>query len=52
MLFGVAFWTVARAVRESSVVRDYMIMSALGVVVLFVSTQGSVILCIILLSGW
>jgi hypothetical protein len=43
MLFGVAFWTVARAVRESSVVRDYMIMSALGVVVLFVSTQGSVI---------
>jgi hypothetical protein len=43
MLFGVAFWTVARAVRESSIVRDYMIMSALGVVVLFVSTQGSVI---------
>jgi hypothetical protein len=43
ILFGVAFWTVARAVRESSVVRDYMIMSALGVVVLFVSTQGSVI---------
>ena len=43
ILFGVAFWTVARAVRESSIVRDYMIMTALGVVVLFVSTQGSVI---------
>jgi hypothetical protein len=43
ILFGVAFWTVARAVRESSIVRGYMIMSSLGVVVLFVSTQGSVI---------
>jgi hypothetical protein len=43
ILFGVAFWTVARAVRESSVVKYYMIMSALGVVLLFVSTQGSVI---------
>jgi hypothetical protein len=43
ILFGIAFWAVAKAVRESSVVRDYMIMSALGVVVLFVSGQGSVI---------
>lgn len=43
ILFGVAFWTVARSVRQSSIVRDYMIMSALGVVILFVSTQGSVI---------
>jgi hypothetical protein len=43
ILFGIAFWTVARSVRQSSVVRDYMIMSALGVVLLFVSTQGSVI---------
>jgi hypothetical protein len=43
ILFGVAFWTVARAIRESSLVRDYMIMSALGVVVLFVSSQGTVI---------
>jgi hypothetical protein len=43
ILFGVAFWAVAKAVRESSVVRDYMIMSALGVVVLFVSSQDSVI---------
>jgi hypothetical protein len=44
ILFGIAFWAVAKAVRESSVVRDYMIMSALGVVVLFVSSQGSVIM--------
>jgi hypothetical protein len=43
ILFGIAFWSVARSVRASSIVRDYMIMSALGVVVLFVSTQGSVI---------
>jgi hypothetical protein len=43
ILFGVAFWTVARGIRESSLVRDYMIMSALGMVVLFVSSQGTVI---------
>jgi hypothetical protein len=42
ILFGVAFWTVARAISESSIVRDYMIMSALGVVLLFVSSQGTV----------
>jgi hypothetical protein len=41
ILSGVAFWTVARAIRESSLVRDYMIMSALGMVVLFVSSQGT-----------
>jgi hypothetical protein len=35
--FGVAFWTVARAIGESSLVRDYMIMSALVMVLLFVS---------------
>lgn len=43
ILFGIAFWTVARAVRESTIIRDYMIMSALGVVALFVSVQGDVI---------
>jgi hypothetical protein len=43
ILFGVAFLTVARAIRESSLVRDYMIMSALGMIVLFVSSQGTVI---------
>jgi hypothetical protein len=43
ILFGVAFWAVARTIRESILVRDYMIMSALGMVVLFVSSQGTVI---------
>jgi hypothetical protein len=42
ILFGVAFWTVARAIGEGNLVRDYMIMSALGVVLLFVSSQGTV----------
>jgi len=43
ILFGVAFWTVARDIRENSLVKDYMIMSALGLVVLFVSSQGTVV---------
>ena len=43
ILFGIAFWAMARAIRHDSVVRDYMIISALGVVLLFVSTQGSVV---------
>jgi hypothetical protein len=44
ILFGAAFWAMAKAIsRNNGVVRDYMIISALGVVLLFVSTQGSVI---------
>lgn len=43
ILFGVAFWTISRALKESSVVRDYMKISSLGVVLLFVSSQASVI---------
>jgi hypothetical protein len=43
ILFGIAFWAMARAIRHDSVVRDYMIISALGVVLLFVTTQGNVV---------
>jgi hypothetical protein len=43
ILFGVAFWIMAKALRHTSVVRDYMIISAVGIILLFVSVQGSVI---------
>jgi hypothetical protein len=44
ILFGVAFWAMAKGISgNNSVVRDYMIISALGIVLLFVSNQGSVI---------
>ena len=43
ILFGVAFWIMAKALKNTSVIRDYMIISAVGIIMLFVSVQGSVI---------
>ena len=43
ILFGVAFWIMAKALKHTSVIRDYMIISAVGIIMLFVSVQGSVI---------
>ena len=43
ILFGVAFWTMARSIRQGSVVRDYMIVSAFGFALLFVSNQAIVL---------
>jgi hypothetical protein len=43
ILFGVAFWIMAKALKHTSVIRDYMIISAVGIILLFVSVQGSVI---------
>lgn len=43
ILFGVAFWTVARSISHSSAVRNYMIISAYGLVLLFVSNQAIVL---------
>jgi DNA-binding protein Fis len=40
ILFGVAFWTMARSLRQGSAVRDYMIVSAFGFALLFVSNQA------------
>jgi hypothetical protein len=39
ILFGVAFWNVARNV-QSSIVRDYMIIAAYGLALLFISNQA------------
>jgi DNA-binding protein Fis len=41
ILFGLAFWIIARRLRDSSsVVIDYMIISGIGLVLLFVSNQA------------
>jgi hypothetical protein len=42
ILFGIAFWTAARSLRRNSIVKDYMIISAFGLVLLFVSNQAIV----------
>jgi hypothetical protein len=39
ILFGVAFWSIARNV-QSSVVRDYMKIAAFGLTLLFISNQA------------
>jgi hypothetical protein len=42
ILFGVAFWIVAKSLQRDSIVRNYMIISAYGLVLLFVSNQAIV----------
>jgi hypothetical protein len=39
LLFGVAFWSIARNV-QSSMVKDYMIIAAYGLALLFISNQA------------
>jgi hypothetical protein len=43
VLFGIAFWSVARSIRRSAV-RDYMIISAFGFMLLFTSNQATVLI--------
>lgn len=43
ILFGIAFWSIARSIRQSSIVRDYMTISTYGLVLLFVSNQAIVL---------
>jgi len=40
ILFGIAFWVIARTLGHTSIVRDYMIISAYGLVLLFISNQA------------
>jgi hypothetical protein len=44
ILFGIALLTVTRHIPKTSVPRDYMIISAFGLVLLFTSNQASVLL--------
>ncbi len=40
LLCGIAFWNIARSLRHTSMVRDYMSTSAYGLLLLFVSDLG------------
>jgi len=43
ILFGIAFFTIARNFRQNAALRNYLIISALGFVLLYVSNQASVL---------
>src|SRR5919107_2096679 len=36
ILFGIAFWTIAKNISQGSVVRDYILISAYGFILLFI----------------
>ena len=40
ILFGIAFWVIARSLDRSNTVRNYMIISAYGLVLMFISNQA------------
>jgi hypothetical protein len=42
VMFGIAFWSVARGIHQGQV-REYMIISAYGLVLLFTSNQGIIL---------
>jgi hypothetical protein len=43
ILFGIAFFTLARNFQQNAALRNYLIISALGFVLLYVSNQASVL---------
>lgn len=47
ILFGIAFWVIARSLKRGSAVRDYMIISGYGLLLLFISNQAVVLVNII-----
>lgn len=44
ILFGIAFWIIARHMPDTIMVRDYLMISALGFVFLFTSDQAIVLI--------
>jgi hypothetical protein len=44
ILFGIAFFTIARNIRQNAALRNYLIISAFGFILLYVSNQASVLL--------
>lgn len=44
VLFGIAFWMTSRGIRRKTAVRDYLMISALGFVLLFISDQATVLI--------
>jgi hypothetical protein len=47
ILFGIAFWIIARSLKRGSAVRDYMIISGYGLLLLFISNQAVILANII-----
>ena len=46
ILFGIAFWIMSRNIPRTIAVRDYLMISALGFVLLFISDQAIVLISI------
>jgi hypothetical protein len=46
ILFGIAFWTISRGMRRTIAVRDYLMISALGFILLFTSDQAIVLISV------
>ena len=40
IIFGLGFWTLSRRFGPDELFRDYLVISALGVILLFISNQG------------
>lgn len=43
ILFGIAFWLIAKNIRKDNVVRSYLVISAYGFLLLFTSNQAMVL---------
>jgi hypothetical protein len=43
VLFGTAFWLIARTIKRGNIARQYLIIAAIGFVLLFVSDQAPVL---------
>jgi hypothetical protein len=43
ILFGIAFWMIVKSLSHNNIVRHYMIISAYGLILLFVSNQAIVL---------
>jgi hypothetical protein len=46
ILFGVAFWTMAKDVSGNKIVRDYLIIAGFGLILLFISDQAITLIAI------
>jgi hypothetical protein len=40
ILFGIAFWTIFKAIKKPNIVREYLLITAVGYTLLFVSDQA------------
>lgn len=43
ILFGIAFWAIAKNISRNAAVKDYLILSAYGLTLIFVSDQATVL---------